>query len=89
MKIKEEEYKKVKPFFEKPDVNCAKIGLQIHMTPAKVLTYYSIFLRDKMKNSQYIKTKEAIEKEKRCPTCGKLKHEVTDPAVCRDVFHYL
>jgi hypothetical protein len=32
------------------------------------------------------------EKERKlstCPSCGRLKHEVTDPAVCRDLIHYL
>ena len=32
---------------------------------------------------------EPVSEAAVCPTCGKLKNEVTDMEICRDVFHYL
>ncbi len=91
MKINERQYNKLLPYFEQSDVNCAQIAVKTGISGSKVVTYYSIYLNRKMYNSRYrqLIRMEEEKKQERCPTCGRLKHEVTDMAVCRDVFHYL
>ena len=90
MKLNDENMKKLIPYFERNENNCAKIAEVEQMSKYKVLTYFSIYLRDLARNSEAAKVDARFEnKPSRCPTCGRLKEEVTDMAVCRDVFHYI
>ncbi len=89
MNFNKKKYDKLVPLFEKYDNNCAKIAFETHTEHATVLKYFSIYLREKMKNSRYIELKEGEIEAPRCPTCRRLKNEVKEVAICRDVFHYL
>lgn len=74
------DYEKLVPWFEQNKYSCAEIARQTNMGHAQVLTYFSRYLVQLKEN------KEAAAE--RCPTCGRLKHEVTNPAICRDIIHF-
>jgi len=90
MKIEKETMEILTPYFQKKEINCAKIAMETQIPHGQVLSYFSAWLRKMTKHSEAAKVDDHFEnKPPRCPTCNKLKNEVTDMAVCRDVFHYL
>jgi len=79
--IKQMDYDKLVPWFAQNKYNCAEIARQTNMGHAQVLKYFSRYLVQLQQ--------EKVEEAQRCPSCGKLKNEVTEMKECRDVFHYL
>lgn len=69
------------------------IATEIGISYTVALNWYSHILKeiqtrniDKAKKLQ--QTDDAMMHNLKCPSCGRLKQDVTDLSVCRDVFHY-
>ena len=87
--IDQETYKKIAPEIDKAiangGVDCAKLAAQFKTSYSTVIRYYSYHLKFVTdERLEYIRLKEIT-----CPTCGKLKDQVTDPAICRDMIHFV
>lgn len=54
------------------------------------LDYYSHMLKSiHAENLKHELESNSVQELPTCPTCGKLKDEVSEVSICRDVFHYL
>ena len=82
-KFSTEQYEQIKPYFlEKEDgMDCARISRITGIGYGKVLACLSFYLRTVQIDSEM--------RENTCPSCGRLKSEVNDSAVCRDVIHFV
>jgi hypothetical protein len=84
--LKNRYYEILVPYLERimagdPELTCHQIDQETGIPPATVVTLMSIYLNGRRE--------QAKMQQERCPTCGKLKDEVTDPALCRDMIHFL
>ena len=75
--------------FSKPTIelakNCKKVGVPYWLG----FMWYANMLGKRPAPLVETPVLPAKAKDPVCPTCGKLKAEVTDMISCRDIFHYL
>lgn len=90
MDKKVDTYQLIKPMFERASdnggIDYPVIAGKLKISSGTILKYYSIYLRER---ASTVKAVKKLKQEKTCPTCGKYYKDVTDPAVCRDMIHYV